>query len=637
MNEPCARITLDVQQSSSAVFVAVKRGDIGRKIVISLSDGGFPYEIASDCYAVLTGTKPDGNILYNHCDIEGNTIVYEITEQTTAAAGRMMAEVKLYGADDNLVTSATFRIIIDGTVYTDGQVESSSEFSALKQLMSQVLEVIQNNSDSDSSDIVGIKSVTEILNVSTSGTKTLGYTVTLTDGNSYDLYHGKDGSDGLPGADGFNVYLLDSNAEKMEDSDWYESETAIGSTPKVGDILIDSDGGVWSVTEIGPYGFTFLPTYKFSIKGPAGASYTLTEDDKAEIAEMVDVSPDSGGNANGLSTTAANLLITILRNGVYSTDQSANITALETALASGGDEEEPDTPVVPDEPVVVTYTVTSGLTNVESTNASAVVNEGASYTATLTAADGYELDSVIVTMGGVDITATAYADGVVNIPSVTGNVIVTATAVEVSTGENNGWVDGEAYEIEWTDGALDSTGAETESTNMSVSNFLPCRNVSRMVTSGLYSDYQLWYYDADKNFLRKSPISFVVDKNNIETYRDAYYVRTYKRMTTTSASVVPYYDDLLDANTAWEADKFYRLNWTDEGPSELAFCYGASTLQFSNAARSFVTWYDADKNEISTDTRQNVTTAVSVPEGACYFSLLNNTFAACCNFWVKLA
>lgn len=46
-------------------------------------------------------------------------------------------------------------------------------------------------------------------------------------------------------------------------------------------------------------------------------------------------SSDSGQNGTGLSTEASALLITILRNGVYSTDQSANITALETALASG--------------------------------------------------------------------------------------------------------------------------------------------------------------------------------------------------------------------------------------------------------------------------------------------------------------
>lgn len=144
MNKPCARITLDLQQASTPTFVAVKKSDIGREIRITLSDGGFSYEISADCYAVLTGTKPDGNILYNHCDIEGNTIVYTVTEQTTAAAGRMKAEVKLYGADDQFVTSATFRIIIDGTVYDEGKVESKDEVSALTHLVSEAASVINN-------------------------------------------------------------------------------------------------------------------------------------------------------------------------------------------------------------------------------------------------------------------------------------------------------------------------------------------------------------------------------------------------------------------------------------------------------------------------------------------------------------
>ena len=145
MNKPCARITLDLQQASSPVFVALKKTDVGREIRITLSDGGFPYEISPDCYAVLTGTKPDGNILYNHCDIKQNTIIYEVTEQTTAVAGRIKTEIKLYSSDDQLITSATFRLIIDGTVYTDGKVESSSEFSALTNLMGQLLDIVQNN------------------------------------------------------------------------------------------------------------------------------------------------------------------------------------------------------------------------------------------------------------------------------------------------------------------------------------------------------------------------------------------------------------------------------------------------------------------------------------------------------------
>ena len=87
---------------------------------------------------------------------------------------------------------------------------------------------------------------------------------------------------------------------------------------------------------------------------------------------------------------------------------------------SGTVEPEPDEP---DVPVVDTYTVTSGLTNMESTNPSAMVNEGESYTATLTTAEGYALDTVTVTMSGMDITAMSYADGMVSIDSVTGNAV----------------------------------------------------------------------------------------------------------------------------------------------------------------------------------------------------------------------
>lgn len=46
----------------------------------------------------------------------------------------------------------------------------------------------------------------------------------------------------------------------------------------------------------------------------------------------------SKSSGSGISATAKALLITILRNGVYTTDQSANITALEIALGETGGE-----------------------------------------------------------------------------------------------------------------------------------------------------------------------------------------------------------------------------------------------------------------------------------------------------------
>lgn len=354
-------------------------------------------------------------------------------------------------------------------------------------------------------------------------------------------------------------------------------------------------------------------------------------------------SESSGG---GISDAAKDLLITILRNGVYSTDQSANITALENALAAGGDgdPDEPVTPTVTLTNISATYsggdvaagTVVSDLTGIVVT---AHYSDGSSATVT-----GYTLSGEIVE--GENTVTVTYGGK---------TATFTVTGVTESSGddvENNGWTSGEAYAIEWTDGySLDSSGVESEYTSLSVSSFLPCQNVSRMVTSNLKSNYQLWYYDANKNFLRRAPVSYVVNQTNIETYRDAYYVRTTKNLATTNASVIPYLDDLLGANTTWEAGKYYRLNWTDgvsinstgadsadvsSASSDFALCYGAASLQFSNAARSFITWYDADKQFISQETRQNNTAAVTIPDGAFYFRLHTATVVGA-NFWVQLS
>ena len=79
-------------------------------------------------------------------------------------------------------------------------------------------------------------------------------------------------------------------------------------------------------------------------------------------------------------------------------------------------------------------TITQNLTKVNSSNTLVSVTTGESFSATLTPHSGYEFGSVVVTMGGVDVTSSYYSDGVISIPSVIGNIVITATAnaVEVS-------------------------------------------------------------------------------------------------------------------------------------------------------------------------------------------------------------
>lgn len=80
---------------------------------------------------------------------------------------------------------------------------------------------------------------------------------------------------------------------------------------------------------------------------------------------------------------------------------------------------------------IVTYTITRNLTNCTSSSAVTSINEGSAHTETITPDSGYTLEGVTVTvsMGGVDISSS-FVDGVLTIASVTGNVVISVSAVE---------------------------------------------------------------------------------------------------------------------------------------------------------------------------------------------------------------
>lgn len=75
-------------------------------------------------------------------------------------------------------------------------------------------------------------------------------------------------------------------------------------------------------------------------------------------------------------------------------------------------------------------TITKNLTGCTISNAATQVDYGEAYTATIAAESGKTITSVVVKMGGVDITSTAYTagSGAINITKVTGAVTINAVA-----------------------------------------------------------------------------------------------------------------------------------------------------------------------------------------------------------------
>ena len=77
---------------------------------------------------------------------------------------------------------------------------------------------------------------------------------------------------------------------------------------------------------------------------------------------------------------------------------------------------------------VLRRAITYNLTQCVSSNTRRYAIDGQSYVTTLTANGDYVLENAQITMGGTDVS-TYYKEGIISIPEVTGDIVITATAV----------------------------------------------------------------------------------------------------------------------------------------------------------------------------------------------------------------
>lgn len=183
---------------------------------------------------------------------------------------------------------------------------------------------------------------------------------------------------------------------------------------------------------------------------------------------------------------------------------------------------------------VTTYAVTNALSNCASSNGATAVNANAAYSATITASDGYTLDgaTVTITMGGTNITSTAYSNGVVSIAKVTGAVVITISAVKKASSYTNQVpistdADGSIYNgTGYKDNArLSSSGgvSGTAQTGSVVTGFIPWKNtdVVRMkgaqwlnATADHGGHFYFNLYSESKAFVTKGVLSSETQSSN---------------------------------------------------------------------------------------------------------------------------
>lgn len=216
------------------------------------------------------------------------------------------------------------------------------------------------------------------------------------------------------------------------------SSTISATSGNVYSIKVLIDGVDWSERVVSGNGIT-IPGENVI----AGSNIIIIAENTAAFSVAYHLS-----NCRSTST-----ITTIAKGTSYLTeiqpDPGYTIDASQTKAIMNGDEyfysESSRTIVIPNvqgnidvygvgmAPSVETVTISNHLTNCVSSNSATSVDKGSSYTATITANDGYTLDGIVVTMSGTAITSSVVSGNNISIPEVTGNVVITATASETPT------------------------------------------------------------------------------------------------------------------------------------------------------------------------------------------------------------
>lgn len=200
--------------------------------------------------------------------------------------------------------------------------------------------------------------------------------------------------------------------------------------------------------------------------------------------QVVQIMQQGSNSGSGITEDAKVLLLGILRNGIYKSDQSANITALGVALDS--EDVKPSGNI---------YAVTNNLSGVTTDNTRTYAIENSTYVATLSVPKNSTIENVTITMGGVNITDDVYVDGVITITSVAGNVVITATASAVDLMKNATIIEDEFCKID---------GTILTNQNYARTDYIDVSGCTKLVLTTSGNGWISWgirFFDKDKTFL----------------------------------------------------------------------------------------------------------------------------------------
>jgi hypothetical protein len=448
--------------------VKVSQGDVGRPLAFTIMDGQDALTIASGTTVTIKGTKPSTLGFTQTCELSGNTASVETTATMTQEAGAVQAELILTQGT-TVIGSANFIMYVEPAAHPEGTTDGDAETA--RDLMTRAQAAVeQAEAEADRAEEAA-ESASQT-GISTAGA-TAGQVPTANGAGGWSWQDPQGGGGGT--------------SDDIENKSTVSGATVTGALNSLNDQIANLSGGaptqaqtvaqMVDTSKVYLYtgseeGYIFGAWYHYDgtdwvyggMYGEAASmsagvkeallacfrnvawinvnGQTLYDNLYSELYPPVNlvsitaVYTQSGTvyDTDTLDSLKADLVVTAHYDD--STTETVTTYTLSGTLATGtstitvayGGKTTTFTVTVTH--ATAQYTITNTLTNCTNSNSATVINEETAYSGTLTADTDYVMGTVTITMGGTDITSTAYnsGTGAISIASVTGNIVITATA-----------------------------------------------------------------------------------------------------------------------------------------------------------------------------------------------------------------
>ena len=282
-------ITISIYDPYPIKVLNIKQYDTGRGAMVTLTGLGGDVITPTGNGLYVYAKKRDGNIIYNTVTLVGSQVQIDFDEQMTVLSGLLQVEIQMIDPEGKTISTPIFAVNVMPSNIDTLQIESTSEFGALTDALTEVENLKQNGLKGDPGEAATIQvgAVTasepggdpEVTNSGTENAAVFNFTLPRGEPGSM-WYQG----DAVTGTSTSGVVFAGSGIDNAELNDMYLNT---GSGADRGNVYVCTAAGDASTAQW---------AYRQNIMGPTGPAGTA---DAANVAYDNESSGMAATNVQG--------------------------------------------------------------------------------------------------------------------------------------------------------------------------------------------------------------------------------------------------------------------------------------------------------------------------------------------------